>query len=45
MDASYKLKAKTEDSIVQYFADVSVDSDDELAEMRKYIGISNVPKE
>ena len=32
MDASYKLKAKTEDSIVQYFADVSVDSDDELAE-------------
>lgn len=32
MDASYKLKAKTEDSIVQYFADVSVDADDELAE-------------
>ena len=32
MDASYKLKAKTEDSIVQYFTDVSVDMDDELAE-------------
>ena len=32
MDASYKLKAKTEDSIVQYFADVLVDVDDELAE-------------
>lgn len=32
MDASYKLKVKTEDSIVQYFTDVSVDADDELAE-------------
>lgn len=32
MDASYKLKAKTEDSIVQYFADVSVDEEDELSE-------------
>ena len=32
MDLSYKLKAKTEDSIVQYFTDVSVDADDELAE-------------
>lgn len=32
MDASYKLKAKTEDSIVQYFTDVSVEADDELAE-------------
>lgn len=32
MDDSYKLKVKTEDSIVQYFTDVSVDDDDELAE-------------
>lgn len=32
MDASYKRKARTEDSIVQYFTDVSVDVDDELAE-------------
>ena len=32
MDVSYKLKAKTEDSIVQYFTDVSVDAEDELAE-------------
>lgn len=32
MDASNKLRAKTEDSIVQYFSDVSVDTDDELAE-------------
>lgn len=32
MDASYKLKVKTEDSIVQYFADVSPDAEDELAE-------------
>ena len=32
MDAGYKLKTKTEDSIVQYFSDVSVDADDELAE-------------
>lgn len=32
MDASYKMKAKTEDSIVQYFADVSADADDELAD-------------
>lgn len=32
MDASYKLKTKTEDSIVQYFNDVSVDVDDKLAE-------------
>ena len=32
MDASDKSKAKTEGSIVQYFGDVSVDADDELAE-------------
>ena len=32
MDASSKLKTKTEDSIVQYFVDVLVDEDDELAE-------------
>ncbi len=32
MDASYHLKEKTEDSIVQYFTDVSADEDDELAE-------------
>ena len=32
MDTSYKTKVKTEDSIVQYFTDVLVDADDELAE-------------
>ena len=32
MDDSYKRKAKTEDSIVQYFSDVTVDTDDRLAE-------------
>lgn len=32
MDASYKLKVQTENSIVQYFSDVSIDKDDELAE-------------
>lgn len=32
MDASYKRKTKTENSIVQYFADVSVAADDALAE-------------
>lgn len=32
MDAGYKLKMRTEDSIVQYFTDVSVDTEDELAE-------------
>ena len=32
MDASYKQKAKTEDSIVQYFTDACVDAEDELAE-------------
>ena len=31
MDASYKEKAKTQDSIIQYFADVSADAEDELA--------------
>ena len=31
MDASYKLKARTEDSIVQYFSDVAVDAGDEAA--------------
>ncbi len=31
MDLSFKQKAKTQDSIVQYFTDVSVDADDELA--------------
>lgn len=32
MDASYKLKVQTENSIVQYFSDVSIDKNDELAE-------------
>ena len=32
MDAAYKLKARTEDSIVQYFSDVLTDENDELAE-------------
>ena len=32
MDASYKQKARTEDSIVQYFKDVTIDAGDELAE-------------
>lgn len=32
MDASFKLKTNTEHSIVQYFDDVSIDQDDELAE-------------
>ena len=32
MDVSFKLKAKTEDSIVQYFHDASVCEQDELAE-------------
>lgn len=32
MDASYKLKIQTENSIVQYFSDVSIDKNDELAE-------------
>ena len=31
MDASYKLKVQTENSIVQYFSDVTIDKDDELA--------------
>ncbi|MBR3246226.1 MAG: SMC family ATPase [Parasporobacterium sp.] len=31
MDATNKLKVKTENSIIQYFADASVDGDDELA--------------
>jgi len=31
MDASYRLKARTEDSIIQYFGDVQVDEDDENA--------------
>lgn len=32
MDASYKLKVQTENSIVQYFSDVSIDKNDELAD-------------
>ena len=32
MDASYKLKARTEDSIIQYFSDVSAEEDDDLSE-------------
>ena len=32
MDAGYKQKMKTENSIVQYFSDVSAEEDDELAE-------------
>ena len=32
MDASYKLKTNTENSIIQYFDDVEVDPEDELAE-------------
>ncbi|MBQ9065438.1 MAG: SMC family ATPase [Blautia sp.] len=31
MDASYKLKARTEDSIIQYLNDVTADENDELA--------------
>ncbi len=30
MDASYKMKAKAEDSIIQYFEDVSADREDKL---------------
>ena len=32
MDASYRQKIETENSIVQYFSDVSIDKDDEQAE-------------
>ena len=32
MDASYKRKVKTEDSIVQYFGDVTADAQDDLAQ-------------
>ena len=32
MDAGFKQKVRTENSIVQYFSDVSVDAEDELAE-------------
>ena len=32
MDASYRQKIETENSIVQYFSDVSIDKEDELAE-------------
>lgn len=32
MDASYKVKTKAEDSIVQYFGDVSADEEDDLRE-------------
>ena len=30
MDASYKIKAKSEDSIIQHFEDVSANEEDEL---------------
>lgn len=32
MDASYKIKAKAEDSMIQHFGDVSADEEDELFE-------------
>jgi len=36
MDASYKVKSKTEDSVVQYFGDVTADEEDALcAELRE----------
>ena len=32
MDASYKVKVKAEDSIIQHFEDVAADKEDELFE-------------
>ncbi|MCR5702727.1 MAG: SMC family ATPase [Lachnospiraceae bacterium] len=40
MDASYKLKANTENSIIQYFDDVCVDSEDGLAEQLSNLQLS-----